>query len=114
MTQALLDELQRRGIRLRLADGRLDVLAPAHALTPDLRAALRENRDNLIALLRRAEAADAPHARPPVDPARRHEPFPLTDIQHAYWVGRSAALELGGMSTHYYFELEGADLDVGR
>ena len=31
-------------------------------------------------------------------PAARHEPFPLTDIQQAYWVGRSDAFELGNVS----------------
>ena len=47
-------------------------------------------------------------------PAENHEPFPLTDIQHAYWVGRSNALELGGVSTHVYLELERDGLDPRR
>lgn len=32
------------------------------------------------------------------------DPFPLTDIQHAYWIGRSQSLSLGGVSCHVYFE----------
>jgi malonyl CoA-acyl carrier protein transacylase len=48
------------------------------------------------------------------DPARRHEPFPLTDIQQAYWVGRSMAYELGDVSIHAYTELDCVDLDLGR
>ncbi len=32
------------------------------------------------------------------------QPFPLTDIQHAYWIGRGQALTLGGVSCHVYFE----------
>jgi len=48
------------------------------------------------------------------DPARRHEPFPLTDIQQAYWVGRNPVFELGGRSVHAYTEIEGVGLDLPR
>ncbi|OHU90805.1 MULTISPECIES: hybrid non-ribosomal peptide synthetase/type I polyketide synthase [Pseudoalteromonas] len=36
----------------------------------------------------------------------RYQPFPLTDIQQAYWVGRSSAVELGDVSTTIYLEVE--------
>ncbi|MEM9291571.1 MAG: amino acid adenylation domain-containing protein [Acidobacteriota bacterium] len=47
------------------------------------------------------------------DTERRHLPFPLTDVQQAYWIGRGDALELGNVSTYAYteVELEGFDLD---
>jgi amino acid adenylation domain-containing protein len=45
------------------------------------------------------------------DPAHRHDPFPLTDLQEAYWVGRSA--DLAKVASHSYVEVEG-DLDVDR
>jgi amino acid adenylation domain-containing protein/non-ribosomal peptide synthase protein (TIGR01720 family) len=48
------------------------------------------------------------------DLARRHEPFPLSDVQQAYWIGRGGAFELGNVATHYYVELEGAGIDVAR
>jgi amino acid adenylation domain-containing protein/non-ribosomal peptide synthase protein (TIGR01720 family)/FkbM family methyltransferase len=48
------------------------------------------------------------------DPAQRHEPFPLTDIQEAYWVGRSDAFELGNVATHSYMEIETVGLDIER
>ncbi len=35
-----------------------------------------------------------------------HQPFPLTDIQQAYWLGRSGAFELGNISTHGYREID--------
>jgi amino acid adenylation domain-containing protein len=59
----------------------------------------------------------APAAALPVlvsDPAHRHEPFPLTEVQQAYWVGRSGAFELGNVSTHTYLEIDSTDLDVER
>lgn len=48
------------------------------------------------------------------DPQHRHEPFPLTDIQQAYWVGRNSAFELGGVGIHGYFELDCTDVDLER
>ncbi|WP_136520702.1 non-ribosomal peptide synthetase [Cellulomonas telluris] len=41
------------------------------------------------------------------DPAGRFEPFPLNDIQEAYWVGRLASLDGGGVASHSYTELDG-------
>jgi amino acid adenylation domain-containing protein len=48
------------------------------------------------------------------DRARRHEPFALSDVQQAYWMGRSEDVELGGFSMHSYVELELPELDVPR
>jgi amino acid adenylation domain-containing protein len=48
------------------------------------------------------------------DPANRYEPFPLTDVQEAYWVGRSDAFELGRIATHAYAEVEIESLDIDR
>lgn len=47
-----------------------------------------------------------------VDTRNRHEAFPLSDIQHAYWIGRGESLELGNVACHVYFEwrLDGVDL----
>ncbi|WP_271271073.1 non-ribosomal peptide synthetase/type I polyketide synthase [Aliamphritea hakodatensis] len=42
------------------------------------------------------------------DPARRHEPFPLTPIQHAYWVGREPWISFGGIACHVVFEWDKA------
>jgi pyochelin synthetase len=48
-------------------------------------------------------------------PDQRHDPFPLTDIQQAYWIGRSVAVDLGGnVALHGYLELESAALDLER
>jgi amino acid adenylation domain-containing protein len=41
----------------------------------------------------------------------RHEPFPLTDTQEAYWAGQESAFELGGNMTHGYAEVDCVDLD---
>ncbi|MGK4008526.1 amino acid adenylation domain-containing protein [Sorangium sp. So ce1036] len=62
-------------------------------------------------------ADDADAARLPplvVDPAARHEPFALTAIQRAYWLGRGRQFALGGVATHFYVELDFAGLDLVR
>ncbi|MBE9571658.1 MAG: amino acid adenylation domain-containing protein, partial [Proteobacteria bacterium] len=46
-------------------------------------------------------------------PDSKHEPFPLTDIQQAYWIGRSKTFELGNIATHIYLELESDQMDLG-
>ncbi|MFC6389510.1 amino acid adenylation domain-containing protein [Methylorubrum zatmanii] len=43
-----------------------------------------------------------------------HAPFPLTDVQQAYWIGRQALFPLGGVSTHLYVEIDVAGLSLDR
>jgi len=62
-------------------------------------------------------AAEPPAAQLPAivpDAARRHEPFPLTDMQQAYWIGRGQAFEGGNVGCHVYLEIESAELDLAR
>ncbi|MET8042732.1 amino acid adenylation domain-containing protein [Micromonospora sp. NPDC005215] len=112
MEQDLLVELHRRRIRLQLVDDRIQVQAPPGALTAELREQISGRRDELVSLLRVAGTAEE-HILVP-RPEDRYLPFPLTDIQHAYWVGHNRAFDLGGVATHFYFELEREGLDVAR
>ncbi len=48
------------------------------------------------------------------DRVDRHAPFPLTDIQQAYWFGRESTVSLGGVSAHGYEELRVPNLDAAR
>ncbi len=48
------------------------------------------------------------------DPDKQHQPFPLNDIQHAYWMGRHGAMELGNVAAHFYFELDLTTDDPNR
>nr|QEO74424.1 short-chain dehydrogenase/reductase SDR [uncultured bacterium] len=69
-----------------------------------------------------AEAGGAAAAEPPAaelpriepDPQGRFEPFPLTDIQEAYWIGRSGELQLGNVASHGYLEIDAEALDRQR
>lgn len=42
------------------------------------------------------------------------EPFPLTDIQQAYLVGRGGDFAMGNVSTHLYIEVDAVDIDLPR
>jgi yersiniabactin nonribosomal peptide synthetase len=48
------------------------------------------------------------------DPANRFEPFPATDVQRAYWLGRGDEFALGGVGSHWYWEFDGTGVDVER
>ncbi len=42
------------------------------------------------------------------------EPFPLTEVQEAYWIGRDPDLPFGGVAAYGYGEFEVKDLDVAQ
>lgn len=82
-----------------------------------------QKRELLRRLLREREAQSARPAAPAAaeawptvvpDPAGKHEPFALTDIQHAYWLGRADGLELGGVGSHVYCEFDLPLIDPAR
>ncbi|NJL38373.1 MAG: acyltransferase domain-containing protein [Leptolyngbyaceae cyanobacterium SM1_4_3] len=55
-------------------------------------------------------------ALPQIIPADgdRHQPFPLNDIQEAYWIGRNGLFEIGNVAAHVYAEFEAVGLDCDR
>ncbi len=63
-----------------------------------------------------AEYNDTINALPAIvpDPSRRHEPFELTEVQQAYWLGRNEIFEFGNVTTHSYDEMETVSLDVKK
>ncbi len=74
--------------------------------------------EDLFAELRRRNGGPRPDGGRLPDlkpqPERRREPFPLTDIQQAYLIGRHRGLELGGVSSQYYLEWDCPALDADR
>ncbi|MGF9564881.1 non-ribosomal peptide synthetase [Neorhizobium sp. JUb45] len=102
---ALLDELEQTGIQLWLENGQLRFRAPAGAMTAPLKAKLTQQKQ---ALLDRLSGSSGQ----PAAEASRFEPFPQTPIQQAYLVGRTGALDLGGVSANSYLEFECPDLDI--
>ena len=113
--EQLLAALGNQGIRLALDGAELRVTAPQGALTAELRAALSLHKAALIDMLGAQRAlADADAPKVVADLAARHSPFPLTELQHAYWLGRNRALDPGAVATHLYVELDCAPLELPR
>ena len=48
------------------------------------------------------------------DPTGRHDPFPMTEVQQAYWIGQTDAYALGNVGAHAYQEVEFTGLDADR
>ena len=48
------------------------------------------------------------------DRRSRHEPFPLSDLQQAYLVGRTGAFELGNVSTYFFIEVDLELVDLAK
>ncbi|MEB3358052.1 MAG: amino acid adenylation domain-containing protein [Synechococcales bacterium] len=79
---------------------------------------LLENRDiaSLAAEMLEGVTAEPTALLPQLFPApdERFQPFPLNDIQEAYWIGRSGLFEMGNVAAHVYSEFEsvgGMDCD---
>ena len=110
-SEELLHELSRQGVQVWAEGDRLRFRAPRGALTDELRAGLSQHKEMLLARLApAAPAAPAPVPAPaPLvpAPAERFEPFPLTEMQAAYWVGRGGSFALGGTACHAYVEFDG-------
>ncbi|MBT2413612.1 amino acid adenylation domain-containing protein [Streptomyces sp. ISL-12] len=104
----LIDELTALGVELWSEDGQIRFRAPQGVLTEERRAALRHHKERVVALLDAEDAARTVTA----DPAAAHEPFPLTDVQSAYLLGRRDPFGLGGVACHGYLEIHYPSLDA--
>ncbi|MGP9652843.1 amino acid adenylation domain-containing protein [Halomonas sp. AOP35-4E-18] len=93
----LLETCRDRDIELWREEGRLRYRAPEGALDDKLIDRLRAHRDVLLDYLE-----DSVDWRS--DPDAAHERFPLTPVQAAYVLGRSASFEFGGNACHLYAE----------
>ncbi|MCX8963169.1 amino acid adenylation domain-containing protein [Erwinia psidii] len=64
------------------------------------------------ATLRSSDSIQAAQLRH--DAANRYKPFPLTDVQQAYLVGRRPGFSLGGVGSHFFVEFSVTALDVAH
>nr|MDP9106602.1 condensation domain-containing protein [Candidatus Eremiobacteraeota bacterium] len=103
-------ELQQLGVRVWDEAGeQLHYRAPKGVMTPERLAALREHKQALLEFLRAG-----PQVTVLAQPDARYEPFPLTEIQSAYLIGRRDVVAYGGVACHAYGELAFAELDPAR
>jgi epothilone synthetase B len=74
----------------------------------------RRLRGENTTFVARTSSVSAEFPRVVAEPQARHEPFPLSEMQLAYWVGRDSAFDLGGVAILQYLEVACIDLDVSR
>lgn len=104
-------EFEKLGIKLWNDGGKLHYRAPRGALTDDRKEALRARKQELLTYL------EADTVRIDPDPANRYEPFPLTQMQAAYQLGRHQAFDYGGVACAAYMEIAyppGMSADIDR
>lgn len=106
--QNLVNCFEAKGIHLWTEGGKLKYKAAKEAMTPDVLKELKANKENLIQFL--SEKKDEETVSIVVDRTNRFEPFPLTDVQSAYLLGRSETFEYGGLACHVYLEIRYAEL----
>ena len=91
----VIDKYREAGITIEVKEGNLLVKAPKNALTLEQKEFLRANKEDIIRVLTE----------------RKTDNVPLTDIQSAYFLGRTDSFLFGGVTCQVYFELLYDDLD---
>ncbi|WP_273320839.1 amino acid adenylation domain-containing protein [Vallitalea guaymasensis] len=99
--EKFLEDLYVKGISLWMEDDKLHFKAPKGSISKDELNMLKENKEKIIDVLTENETIKIVP-----DIKSRYEPFPCTDIQSAYLLGRSDSFEYGGVACHIYLELE--------
>lgn len=102
----LLSELKAMGVELWPEDGQLKFRAPKGLLDAGRLEQLRQYKQPILRLLQTQERPEV-HA----DVQNRHAPFPLTDVQNAYLLGRQSSFGYGNVACHGYLELSWPSLD---
>jgi len=108
----LLCELDIQGVKLWQENGQLKIRGPQSVLTSAITEQLRIHKEQIINLLLQYDNRGLTAEIKPLIPAiqDRYKPFPLTEIQQAYWVAFTGGFELGDITPHIYVELSRNDL----
>src|SRR5690242_5233739 len=98
-TFEFVSRLHELDVKMSVEGDRLFCDAPEGVLTADLRGEIALRKQELLDFL--TKTSRLPQAM--AAPDQRYAPFPLTDVQQAYWLGRSGAFVLGNVAAHVYF-----------
>ena len=105
--EAIISEARKAGVVLWVENGKLKYRAPEGAMTAELKGAIKQHREEVMDRLSRGERIEP-------NPEDRWLPFPLTDIQSSYLLGRGVHVEGGGVSCHAYFEIPVDEADLAQ
>lgn len=110
--QNLVNRFEANGIHLWTENGKIKYKASKEAMSPAVLAELKANKEALVKYL--SEKSDDSNVAIIIDRTNRFEPFPLTDVQSAYLLGRSKTFEYGGVACHVYLEICYAELETQK
>lgn len=96
----LINQYEALGVQLWVDNSKLCFRAPSGVLNEQRKKELQFYKEDLIKFLEQGKQQGLVP-----DLSNRYEPFPLTDIQTAYLLGRSKVYETGGVGCHAYIEL---------
>ncbi len=100
------------GIHLWLDGEKLKYKASKESVTPEILEELKASKASLIEELKsRVSESDVKIV---IDRENRFEPFPLTDVQSAYLLGRNKTFDYGGVACHVYLEILYRELDAEK
>jgi pyochelin synthetase len=106
----LVGQLEREGARVWEQSGELRFRAPKGVMSDQRRALLQSAKQEVIEHLRNRHGAHVLVPRPD----ERHAPFPLTEVQSAYLLGRLDAFAFGGVGCHGYGEVFFPEIEPAR
>jgi amino acid adenylation domain-containing protein len=102
----ILEDVRARGLSLTASGEDLRLQGPRERMDAELVGRIKTLKPDLLAHLLLLQSAERR------DPEQVPVGFGVTGLQRAYLVGRGDALDLGGVSSHIYHEIEGYwDLD---
>jgi len=114
-TIEFIETLSKKGVILWKDNNHLGYRAPKGVMTEEILAQLRSKKEEILRVVKEREVGTGSSSFSLVpDLEHLYEPFPLTDIQQAYWLGRSGDFALGNIATYNYFELEKENLDIHK
>ncbi|MDJ0517578.1 MAG: amino acid adenylation domain-containing protein [Trichodesmium sp. MO_231.B1] len=110
----LLNELSEQGVKLWTDGEKLRIRANKGVITPEKQQMISEYKAEILEQLQQNNTGASTTSLPVIvpQPEKRYEPFPMTDIQYAFWVGRMGVLELGHVANHGYYEIEAVGLNL--
>lgn len=103
----LLKYLNNIGVTLWQEDGALRYRAPKGVLSSSNLEKLKFYKNNIINILANQER----EGKTEIDSESQFIPFPLSDVQSAYLLGREELFEYGSVACHIYMELNYSDLE---
>ncbi|MCG8423580.1 MAG: amino acid adenylation domain-containing protein [Proteobacteria bacterium] len=109
LVAGIIAELKNLGVDLWTESGKLRYRAPKGVLDDDKMTMMRAHKAKIIEFLSAEKEASVT-----ADQRARHDPFPLTDVQTAYLLGRYDSFGYGGVACHGYLEVIYSEVDPAR